>query len=202
MSNKIFETDSDIEVSEEPIEVQEVPIVEERPKGPKVQTKVLDPEDDNTKVVKTDELGEPKKQRKKRPPLTEERKAQLLKNLEAGRKKALENRQKKAQAKKIIKKKKEEEVDNLIKEDLNIKKYEATEKSKIRDELNEMKAMMKNIMEENKKLKSSPSTPLKTIKEEPVPEPAVAPVAAPVAIPKPKIHRNKGIASRWDKYKK
>lgn len=136
MSNKIFETDSDLEIEdpvEDPVE-DEVEELEPAPTAPKVKaktkakTKVLDPEDDNTIEVKKDELGEPKKQRKKRPPLTEERKAQLLANLEKGRLKALENRKKKAQVKKIIKKKKEEEMDTLIQEDLVAKKNQASEK--------------------------------------------------------------------------
>ena len=152
MSNKIFETDSDLEIEEHETEapVEEVEEEVEQPTAPKVKTKtkaktkVLDPEDDNTVDVKADELGEPKKQRKKRPPLTEERKAQLLANLEKGRLKALENRKKKAQVKKIIKKKKEEEMDALIQEDLVAKKTQASEKNKLREDLDEMKLMMKN----------------------------------------------------------
>jgi len=189
MSNKIFEIDSDaeVEVSEEiePVEVSEGSETDEiTPASPKVK-----------KVSEAEE--KPKKPRKKRPPLTEERKAQLLKNLEAGRKKAMENRQKKAQAKKIIKKKKEEEMDNLIKEDLMAKKYEASEKNKLRDDLDEMKKMMKNLMEENSRLKNP--KPLQTIKEETKPS-APTPEPVPIEPPKPKIHRTKGITSRWAKY--
>jgi len=148
-------------------------------------------------------LGEPKKQRKKRPPLTEERKAQLLANLEKGRLKAMENRKKKAQVKKIIKKKKEEEMDTLIQEDLVAKKTQASEKNKLREDLDEMKLMMKNLMEENKKLKSSKPAPasapatLPVIKEEKPQEPP-APVAQ---VPQRRNHISKGIKSRWDKYK-
>ncbi len=206
MSNKIFETDSDLEI-EDPVEEQVEEHVEElepAPTAPKVKakskTKVLDPEDDNTQEVKTDELGEPKKQRKKRPPLTEERKAQLLKNLEAGRKKALENRKKKAQVKKIIKKKKEEEMDTLIQEDLVAKKTQASEKNKLREDLDEMKVMMRNLMEENSKLRSStskapaPAPQLNTIKEE-------TPAQSVETIPEKKKYISKGIKSRWDRYK-
>lgn len=209
MSNKIFETDSDLEIEEPAVEAVESS--EPAPTAPKVKTKtktkVLDPEDDNTIEVKTDELGEPKKQRKKRPPLTEERKAQLLANLQKGRQKALENRQKKAQVKKIIKKKKEEEMDTLIQQDLVAKKSQASEKNKLRDDLDEMKLMMKKLMDENNKLKSKEPN-LSPINEEPpasksAPAPAPAPKSAPAPTPAPqrRNHISKGIKSRWDKYK-
>lgn len=222
MSKKVFETDSDLELDSEPevasdAEVEETfneetkRIEETKPKRkPKAKgkAKLLEPEDDNTKVIKTDELGEPKKQRKKRPPLTEERKAQLLANLEKGRLKALENRKKKAQVKKIIKKKKEEEMDTLIQEDLAAKKSQASEKNKLREDLDEMKLMMKKLMEENSQLqanqaKSVPKPTLSPVNEEPPTKEAPKPVAqvVPVAPVRPK-HVSKGIQSRWAKYKK
>jgi hypothetical protein len=232
MSKKIFEveSDSDIEVVDEPVkldvideeDVLEEEVVQEKVKAPKVKKskklKVLDPEDDNTEKQVLDELEEPKKKRKKRPPLTEERKAQLLKNLEVGRKKAMENRKKKAQVKKIIKKKKEEEMDTLIKEDLVAKKFEASEKNKLREDLDEMKSMMKNLMEENKKLKSTPpignqslgATPqssqkisVEQNKKLVVENSQLKQESKPSSLPIPKVlkvHKSKGIASRWSKY--
>jgi len=234
MTKKIFEveSDSDVEVVDEPVKLdvideeveedvleEDVLEVEEhvpspigKVKAPKVKkskkTKVLDPEDDNTEKQVLDELEEPKKKRKKRPPLTEERKAQLLKNLEVGRKKAMENRKKKAQVKKIIKKKKEEEMDTLIKEDLVAKKFEASEKNKLREDLDEMKSMMKNLMEENKKLKSKPQSSSekitvqsnKSLSDEKTPLVQESQSSAPPVPKVLKVHKSKGIASRWSKY--
>ena len=227
MTKKIFEveSDSDVEVVDEPVKLdvideeveedvleEDVLEVEEKVKAPKVKkskkTKVLDPEDDNTEKQVLDELEEPKKKRKKRPPLTEERKAQLLKNLEVGRKKAMENRKKKAQVKKIIKKKKEEEMDTLIKEDLVAKKFEASEKNKLREDLDEMKSMMKNLMEENKKLKSKPQSSSekitvqsnKSLSDEKTPLVQKSQASAPPVPKVLKVHKSKGIASRWSKY--
>ena len=160
MSNKVFEIDSDVEehVTEE----------QESPSAPKVEIE--------EKPVK--------KPRKKRI-LTEEAKEKLLKNLEAGRKKAMENRQKKSEEKRIIKKKKDED--------------ELSHKNKLRQDLDEMKKMMQNLIEENSKLKKS--TPLQPIKEEAEPQAKQPEPQAKQPEPvKPVVYRTKGIASRWAKY--
>ncbi len=116
----------------------------------------------------------------------------------------MENRKKKAQVKKIIKKKKEEDMDNLIKEDLMKKKFEASEKNKLQGDIDEMKNMMKNLVEENKRLKSAKPT-LKTIDEDTQSntdlENDKQSNDKQIQEIKPlKIHRSKGITSRWSKY--
>ena len=196
MGKKIFEDDSenDIEIINASASEAEAVAVSEAVAASEAAASEAEAE----------EAVEPVKKRKKRAPLTEERKAQLLKNLEAGRKKALEVRQKKAQAKKILKKKKDEEMDNLIKEDLMSKKFEKTEKDKLRQDLDEMKNMMKNLMEENKKLKSSkPSVNEELPPQEPkqiLPQPIQEAQANKQTVKPPKIHQSKGITSRWSKY--
>jgi uncharacterized membrane-anchored protein len=126
--------------------------------------------------------------------------------LEKGRLKALENRKKKAQVKKIIKKKKEEEMDTLIQEDLVAKKSQASEKNKLREDLDEMKLMMKKLMDENSKLKSKEPNLSPINEEPPAPAPTPAPASksapAPPPVPERKKHISKGIQSRWAKYKK
>lgn len=71
-----------------------------------------------------DETPEPapepvtKKERRKRPPLSEERKAQLREQLKRGRETSMANRQKKGLAKRLAKKEEQEKQDEILAESL------------------------------------------------------------------------------------
>jgi hypothetical protein len=82
------------------------------------------------------------KPRKKRAPLSEQRKAALCENLKKGRETSALNRMKTAQAKKILKKEHEEKVDEVLRQDLLKKSKpskEALELAELRKELAELK---------------------------------------------------------------
>ena len=103
----------------------------------------MDKEDD-VKITSLPDMGLTKKgkPRKKREPLSEERKEQLREQLKRGRETSALKRQKTAQAKKILKKDHDEKVDEVLRQDLMKKSKpskEALELDELRKELAELK---------------------------------------------------------------
>ena len=103
----------------------------------------MDKEDD-VKITSLPDMGLTKKgkPRKKREPLSEERKEQLREQLKRGRETSALKRQKTAQAKKILKKDHDEKVDEVLRQDLMKKSKpskEALELAELRKELAELK---------------------------------------------------------------
>lgn len=142
-----------------------------------------------------------KKERKKRAPLSDERKLQLREQLKAGREKSLEQRRTKALLKKI---EKEKQADNKMIEDAEKIKFHIESKTKsknyekenldfknqienLKNELNREKARQNNIRNTTPKpeVKTEVKAPLPSIPEEKIMKPvnvAVPPVkvVAPV----------------------
>jgi hypothetical protein len=139
-----------------------------------------EPDNSPPAPTETEEVIEkPKKTRKKRAPLSDERKAQLRAQLEKGRKTSAANRARKAKANKIIKEKEnEEKVEKELKiiadkhKKIETDKNMAVELKKLREELallkKEAKSQVQNVVvkekpkpiqEEKPKPKPKPSSP-------------------------------------------
>ena len=167
-------------------------------------TKQEDIFETTTEYATTDETTEPtikiKKEKKKRAPLSDERKLQLREQLKTGREKSLEQRRTKALLKKI---EKEKEADNKMIEDAEKIKFhiEAKTKSKnyekenldfknqienLKNELNREKARQNNIRNTTPKpeVKTEVKAPLPPIPEEKI----IKPVNVVVAPVKPTIN--------------
>jgi len=86
----------------------------------------------------------PKKEKKKRKPMSDERKKQLLLNLQKGRETAKLNRMKIAKAKKIKKLEKDEEIDNIILEHVKKSKSKRTKEDELQEEINNLKKQLEN----------------------------------------------------------
>lgn len=128
------------------------------------------------------------------------RRAQMLSNLERGRKTAMENRRKRALLKKLAKEEKQQMVESELKAKLLSKQTQEDEVSGLKEEITRLKAEatgrndglkeqeLQRLKEELKELKSAvqkpkPSSPRA---KEPKPEPKVNPIGlAPNAKPKP-----------------
>ena len=111
-----------------------------------------------------------KKEKKARPPLSDERKAALKENLKKGRQTALANRQKRALGKKIDKDEKDEELNQKI-----AKKILKVDSS--RDDILFLKNELALMKDELKKAKSKPQPK----PQSPPPPPKDEPIAQPVA---------------------
>ena len=178
--------DNDIKEAEEKQKVKE----ESKP----------EPKEEVVDEVEEVEEEKPKKKRAKRP-MTEERRQMLIQNLAKGRATSLERRKKAAEAKKITKKNKEDAINKIIEDDKKLKETKLMKQdTQLLTEFNEMKSMMKTLMEENKKLKTKKEEPkLETVKEV-VNQPKMEP-PKPQVVPM-RIARSRGIGSRWNKYKR
>ena len=140
--------------------------------------------DDEKLLLPDMSLTKKGKPRKKRPPLSEERKEVLREQLRRGRETSNLNRQKTAQAKKILKKEHNEKVDMVIRNDL-MKKSKPTKESleiaELKKQLEEMRQPLKTIIEDEpikvyvedviKKPKPIKEKPLKPLPEMPPPPP-------------------------------
>lgn len=114
------------------------------------------------------------------PTPAEKKRARLLKNLEKGRKTALENRKKKAMYKRLMKKQTDDEMDTAIKTKLK----EKEDVDDLRRQLAEMKASQKTV-QDNAPPKPPPPKPPSPKPPSPKPPPPKPPSPPPPPPPKP-----------------
>ena len=112
--------------------------------GVKMVVELSPDKEDDGKITSLPDMGLTKKgkPRKKREPLSEERKEALREQLKRGRETSALKRQKTAQAKKILKKDHDDKVDEVLRQDLMKKSKpskEALELAELRKELAELK---------------------------------------------------------------
>ena len=112
--------------------------------GVKMVVELSPDKEDDVKITSLPDMGLTKKgkPRKKREPLSEERKEALREQLKRGRETSALKRQKTAQAKKILKKDHDDKVDEVLRQDLMKKSKpskEALELAELRKELAELK---------------------------------------------------------------
>ena len=104
-------------------------------------TEIFDlPEDEN--VVKL-----PAKKSKAKKEMSDERRAQLLLNLKKGRETSKKNRAKNKTAKEIIKRKKKDFIDETIREEVLTQEKEKQSYQEMKDELDQIKELMRKQME-------------------------------------------------------
>lgn len=214
MTKKIFEEPDPEPAKQEPVLILDeddlIGNIEEEIKKDesdnKPDSKVLIVDDEVHVLAKpVEEIEEedekPKKKKRAKRPMTEERRLMLIENLKKGRETSMANRKKAAEAKKITKKNKDEAINKIIEEDRKLKETNLMKKdNQLITEFNEMKLMMKKLMDENNKLKTNKQEPpekLEVIKEI---------VNEPKNEPKPptplRISRSRGIGSRWSRYQR
>jgi len=85
----------------------------------------------------------PKKQRKKRPPLTEEAKERLRLQLQKGRETAKKNRQKRAEYKKLMKEKERKKIDDVLEEDYKKRNSKKEQHEKLNREIEDLRNKLK-----------------------------------------------------------
>jgi hypothetical protein len=165
--------------------------------GVKMVVEPKNDKEDDGKITSLPDMGLTKKgkPRKKREPLSEERKEALREQLKRGRETSALKRQKTAQAKKILKKDHDDKVDEVLRQDLMKKSKpskEALELAELRKELAELKKPkeVKVVKFEEPVVYVEDKIP-KPQSPEPPPSPSPSPSPPPVIVKKHTIVKKK-----------